>query len=191
MSAALIANSGTIKIQNGILTSNANSSLINVYSGAKVIVTGGELIATGTRQVIYNNAGGIVEIYGGYLSSKASGKPDLSNMERAAIQNLANATLTILGGTIIGVNQQAISNEGTMTIGQKDGNIVTSSPIIQGKTYGIKSSSTFNFYDGIIRGKTQNAIEGNITEMEDNSSLVTGTETIDNEDYNTAYLNRD
>ena len=70
---------------------------------------------------------------------------------------------------------------------QGDGIIDTSSPVIMGKTYGIKNTLNFKFYDGIIKGKTD-AISGTITNRETNTQIVNGTEQIDGSTYNTMYL---
>ena len=187
--AAIIENNGTVKIQNGTLTSNADTGVINNNATGKLYVTGGNIIATGTRQAIYNLDGGYVEISGGYLSSKTTGKPTNSNMDRATIQNLLGGEIKITGGTIVGINQQAISNEGTLTLGEKDGVISTSAPIIQGKTIGIKTDATLNFYDGIVKGQSLPVIDGTVTDTEDNSVETTGTEVIDGTTYNTIYYN--
>ncbi|MDO4975597.1 MAG: InlB B-repeat-containing protein, partial [Alphaproteobacteria bacterium] len=187
-SAAVIENSGTIKIINGSITSNASTGTINNNAGGVIIVSGGSIIATGTRQAIYNNSGGTVEITGdAYLSSTATGKPTGSNMERATVQNLSGGTLIITGGTLVGINQQAISNEGTLTIGTNNGSINIQTPAIRGETYGLKNAGTFNFYDGIIKGIT-NAISGTITNQETNSHIVNGTETISGKTYKTQHL---
>ncbi len=187
--AAIIENNGTVKIQNGTLTSNTDTGVINNNATGKLYVTGGNIIATGTRQALYNLAGGYIEISGGYLSSRATGKPTAtySSMERATIQNLVGGEIKITGGTIVGINQQAISNEGTLTLGEKDGSISSNAPILQGKTIGIKTDGTFNFYDGIIKGTSLPVINGTITDIEDNSVETTGTEVINNTTYNTVY----
>ena len=188
-SSAIIENSGTVTIQNGTITSKADTGAINNNDGGKLYVTGGNIIATGTRQAIYNLAGGYVEISGGYLSSVTTGKPTNSNMDRATVQNLTGGEIKITGGTIIGVNQQAVSNEGTLTLGVEDGQISSSSPVIQGNTIGIKTDGTFNFYDGIVKGKSSPVIDGTITNIESGSVPVSGTEVIDDTTYNTIYYN--
>ncbi len=186
--AAIIENNGTVKIQNGTITSNVDTGAINNNGTGKLIITGGNIIATGSRQAVYNLAGGVVEISGGYLSSKTSGKPTNSNMDRATLQNLLGGIMKITGGTIVGVNQQAISNEGTLTLGVEDGTISATSPIIQGKTIGIKTDGTFNFYDGVIKGTSTDVIDGTITDQEDDGILTDGTEVIDGTTYNTKYF---
>ncbi len=187
--AAVIENYATIFISNGVITSNGGAAVINNYNNGSITVSGGNIISTGTRQAIYNNSGGYVKITGDvYLSSTATGVPTNSSMERSTVQNLSGGIMDITGGTIVGVNQQAISNEGTLTIGNKDGIINTSSPVIRGETYGIKSSNVLNFYDGIIKGKTD-FISGSVTDLEVDSEMIEGIEVIDNKTYKTVILN--
>lgn len=97
--------------------------------------------------------------------------------------------MKITGGTIEGTNGYAVSNYGTLTLGEKsDGNISNTSPIIIGKkNYGLNNKSIFNYYDGIIKSLTD-AITGSITEQEPNIQIYNGTETIDEKTYKTAYL---
>lgn len=182
---AVIENNGTLSIINGTITSNADTAAINNNAG-NFTISSGEIIATGTRQAIYIT-GGRVEITGSaYISSETSGTPTTTTMERGAVQNISG-TLIITGGTIIGSKQQAVSNEGILTIGIKDGNINTSTPTLIGKVNGLKTTGTFNFYDGIIKGGTD-TINGEITEKETNSVIISGTDTINNESYKTNYL---
>lgn len=178
---AVITNKGTIKITNGTITSSAFNAAINNEQGGILTMSGGKIIATGTKQAIYNN-NGIVEITGNaYLSATTE--------IRATVQNLELGKLTITGGTIISINQQAVNNAGTMTIGTKDGNIDTNLPLLQGVTYGVTSSSNFNFYDGIIKGKT-GAIdnEANVIDKETGYDVVHETQVIEGVTYEAAYL---
>ncbi len=182
---AVIDNSGTIKINNGTITSDNNTACIDNNASGILIMSGGSIIATGTRQAIYNY--GEVYISGNsYISSKATGKPSSGTLERATLNNLEGAKMTIVSGTIIGVNQQAISNAGLLTLGTKDGNIDSTNPIIIGNTYGIKTIGTFDFYDGIIKGITD-AISGTVSDNEENSTIINGTEVINKKTYKTNY----
>ena len=185
----LIENNGTVKIINGNYSTNADTALINNNSGAKVIITGGNLTSTGSRQVIYNNGGEVTISGNAYLSSTTIGSPssNYASLARATVQNLVNGVVNINGGTIIGVNQQAVSNEGTLNIGIKDGNINSSTPIIRGETYGIVSIGTLNYYDGITMGIT-GAINGSVNDIETNSQFIEGIETINNKTYSSKHL---
>ena len=123
---------------------------------------------------------------------------------RATVHVLAGGSVVILGGTITSTGAYAIYNEvGTLTIGEKDGTIDATSPVIQGKTYGVVAYSTYKFYDGIIKGETAvsakatstgttpNVVidtdETKISEIEVNSHKVYGTEG----NYNTLHLSFD
>ena len=183
---AVITNNGTITITNGsVASTSTNTSAINNKAGSKLYVNGGRIIATGDRQAIYNESGGYVEISGdAYLSSSITASGD-----RGTVHNLDGATMVIKGGTIVSTTSQALFNQGTLTIGEKDGNINSTSPVFQGVTNGIKSTVNFNFYDGIAKGQNK-AIENEskIADKEDDSTLAYGEETIDDVVYKTAYL---
>ncbi len=181
----IIESDGTVTISNGTFNSTANQAILN-NEGGTMYITGGNFSAT-ARQVLYVTADGTVTISGNpFMTSNTSGKPSNSNMERATIQVIAGS-VTITGGTIIGTVQQAISNEGTVTIGNKDGNISTTDPVIRGEKDAIKSTGTLNYYDGIIKGKT-NLINGTTSDLETGTSIVTGSEVIDNKTYITGHL---
>ena len=182
--AAAIENYGTLSVMNGTLTSNSsNNSVINVESG-NLTVLNANILATGARQAVYLY-GGTAEITGtSYLTSKTSGA--YNNVQRATVQNMGG-TLIITGGTIESTAQHAISNVASLTIGTKDGNVDATTPILIGKTNGVKSTTAFNFYDGIIKGRTA-AINGNINDQETNTTITNSTETISGVVYKTSYL---
>ena len=182
----VIDNDGTLTIINGTITSNANQGAINNNKGL-LTIGNTQIIATGSRQAIYIYDGTVEITTGAYLTSKTNGTPSGVTMERGTVQCLADGELIITGGTIIGEKQQAVSNDGTLTIGTKDGNITTSEPILMGAVNGIKSSTAFNFYDGILKGQT-NAYQGTIGDIETSSVISTGTEVISSKTYHTAFL---
>ena len=176
----IIENFGTLSISNGTITSSATQGAINNKSGGKLYVSGGSIIATGTRQAIYNDGGTT------YISGTAVLRS--STNERATVQN-HSGTVNITGGTIISTGFSAVLNESgkTCNIGTKDGNIDTTSPVIQGTEYGINNSGTLKFYDGDIKGITD-AINGTVSDKETNSQIVNGTEVISGTTYKTAHL---
>lgn len=188
-------NYGTIRITNGTLTSSVDGAVLNNYPGATAYISGGNLIGTSTLkgQAVYNK-GGTVEISGtAYLSSASTNRPTVHHLD-----NNPNIAITrILGGTIIGTSYYAVGNEkgaNAVEIGSKDGNVSTTTPVIQSGTYGISSYSNndgrFKFYDGIIKGKT-GAINNEatlITDVENYCEIVHSQETINNQTYQTAYL---
>ena len=147
----VIENRGSLSIINGTITSNATASgTINNTSTGVLSISGGSIINMGNRQAIYND-GGIVNISGdAYLKSVTD--------QRATVQSLTGSTLNITGGTIISDKLNAIQDSGTMTIGIKDGNIDNDMILIRGFKWGITSNG-FNYYDGIIEGKTKAIIQ--------------------------------
>ncbi len=183
--AVLIENEGTVTIYNGTISSTAEFATINNNEGAVLKISGGNILAE-KRPAVYNN-NGIVEISGGYLYSKATGRANTTVLDRAAVQNLPNGTITITGGTIVGAKQQGVASEGTLIIGSAQDGINTSSPDIRGEIYGVESIGTLEIYDGIIKGATD-AISGTVTDQEPNSQIVNGTVTEDGKTYITAYL---
>lgn len=182
---AVITNNGTIAISNGTITTNATTaSAINNNQSGKITISGGKVIATGQRQALYNDKG-YAEITGtAYLSSSIT-----ATGERGTVQNQASGTMLITGGTIVSTTNQALYNQGLLTIGIEDGDINTTSPVFRGATYGIKSTTNFSLYDGIAKGKKA-AIdnESKISKKEEGTQIVHGTETIEDEEYDTAYL---
>ena len=187
--AAVVENYGTIKITNGTIRTEQPTSAINNNGTGKIIMTGGSIISNGGKAGIYNLSGGVVEISGdAYLKSKATGT--YSNLDRGTIQNFSGGIVTIKGGTIEGETEVAVSNKGTLTIGEKgDGIVSTTSPVIIGKTYGVKSLSKFTYYDGIIKGVTKAIFdETKISETETGYNIFHSEESISNLTYKTAYL---
>lgn len=121
--------------------------MINVQKNAVLNISDGNYLAAYNRQVIYNN-GGTVNISG---SANLVSESDV----RAAVHNLNNGIMNITGGNIVSNNGYAVYNEkGTLNIGSLDDVFDTTSPIIQGKTYGIVANSKYNVYDGTIKGAT-------------------------------------
>ena len=177
----IIENNGTLNIISGTYNHRGTSGVINNNSTGTLTISGGNIIASSTKQAVYND-GGTVTI---------TGNPNLSSVSsiRATVHNLNNGTMNILGGTIIGSNFAAVVNEsGNLTIGAKDGNI-TSAPVIQGKDYGVKTTLNFNFYDGVLKGKTAAVSDvSKIADIEDNSQLQDGTEVISGETFKTLSL---
>lgn len=182
-----IVNNGTLKITNGTITCSAGSGAINNNSGASLTITGGRIIATGSRQAVYNDGGTLVISGDAYLESSSS--------ERATVQNTTkkNGNITITGGTIISHNQQAVKNENILVIGVSNGTYDATSPILQGKTYGLTTTTDVSIYDGIFKGvtlaiddtskivnKELGAIENNSTEDIDGSTYKTLFYVLDN-----------
>jgi len=175
----VIKNYGTLTINNGTISSSATQGAINNYGD--LYVSGGSILATGTRQAIYNDGGNVTISGTAYLKSTTD--------QRATVQNLANSNLTILGGSIISEGFAAVVNNGTLLIGNQDGNVNYTFPLMQGNTYGVSSLSGFEFYDGIMKGKTDYFdTDPTLLTIEANYEMLYSHETIDGQRYQTASL---
>ena len=177
---AVIENKGILKVTDGTITSTSgdNGAFNNLDSSAVLEINNVSVLSTGAKQALYNK-GGMVTITGDSHFSNTS-----SN--RAAVHNLNNGIMIIESGTIVSEKYHAVYNElGTLTIGKKDGVVDISTPVLQGEKSGLSTASTFNFYDGIIKGKA-NSIDdiSKLVEKEESSEVVTGTE----DSYKTSYL---
>lgn len=177
----VIANNGTLTIYNGTITSSAQQGAINNQATGVLNITGGSIMATGSRQALYNNGGRTTISGSAYLSATTN--------QRAAVQNLNNGTITITGGTIVSTGQAGVENDGTLTIGIEGSGVNTTSPTIRGQTHGVVAITSFDFFDGRISGKTS-AIddETKINDMESNYELLHKTESIGNVSYKSVYL---
>jgi hypothetical protein len=185
-STPVIENFGKITIVNGTITSTLRAGVLNNNStGEMHIGNDARIVATGSRQAVYNNGGRLEISDNAYLSA-------VSN-ERAAVQNLNNGQLVITGGTIISTKQEAVKVEsGTLTIGVEDGVADSSTPILQGATYGVNTAVGISMYDGVLRGKTA-AINNTsrITASEASATAIgidpVATEVIDGVTYKVIY----
>ena len=187
--APIFSNNGTLTITNGTIQQRFDFAAINSINNGKVIMTGGNIISTGGKAALYASENARIEISGtAYLSSNCSGEID--GHPRATVQAISDRTkITITGGTIVATDGIGVSTEGSLTIGDKDGVVSTTSPSITAKEHGVYCTNTFNFYDGIIRGETD-AIDGTITDVETGYQQVDDTETIGGVTYQTAYLDQ-
>ena len=172
-------NNGTLEIigTTGAIRSSAGSGAINNLG--KMTMTSGSIIATGTRQAIYNDTGELI-INGGYLEASSSERATVHSKKDKG--NNTNHSVTINGGTIVSKNQEAVKIEaGTLSIGNDDGYINTTAPVLQGKTYAVTSSIAYNYYDGILKGANNDQkVVSDRTKITwaSNSVPVDGTEVI-------------
>ena len=166
---SIITNNGTLKIVGGTISTNSDdAAAINNNSKGVLEIENVTVTASGIKQCLYNK--------GGKVTIKENSNFTSTSSSRAAVHNLSSGKMTILGGTIISENYNAIVNDtGTLVIGTKDGSINSTSPSIQGAINGVYSSPNYSFYDGIIKGKS-NAVnnQAKITNIEDNSTITDG-----------------
>ena len=204
--AVVMENYGTCVITNGTIANSTGQGALNNY--ADLTLDGVTLTITGTRQGIYNTAGtvlitgnstlhassatqralvqgvsgGTITIDGATLSSDIA-----ASGNKGVIENPASGTVIIKDATITSKNCIGIDNKGTLILGEEDGTAGNTTPVIQGATYGVKTSgngSAFKFYDGIVKGIT-NSISGSVADYEDGASKVDSTELIGTDTYNT------
>ncbi len=180
-SSGVIVNKGILEIKNGIINTSSGTGAINNEENANITVNGVEINATGSKQALYNN-GGTVVIKGNSLLTSIS-------TNRATLHNLKNGSITILSGTVISQNQEAVKNEsGTLFIGNNDGILNESIPTIQGYTYAVTGLG-YSFYDGILKGISAAVENEGVITKDVGYEFVHDTEVIDSNTYNTLYLN--
>ena len=180
-----IQNSGKLTVINGTITSSAKAGVLN-NTNELYVGNGARILATGIRQAVYNDGGKLVISGDAYLKATSA--------ERATVQSLGSSSqVTITGGTIISAQQEAVKIEaGTLTIGVQDGTIDSSTPILQGATYGLNTSVGVSMFDGRLRGGTA-AINNTarITTTEAGATAVginpTATEVVDGVTYQIIY----
>ena len=162
-----------------------NSHIYNRGSGEVIDNAGTINIKDSTIEATNNNAinssGGTINID----NSDVTAKNTVVNLS-AATSNIKNNS-SIISNTGIGIS---IASNSTLTIGEtitaQDHTVSQTYPLIKGETYGISNSgSTVNFFDGIIKGKT-NSINGVINNIEPGYMVIDDVEG----DYKTNYLDR-
>ena len=152
--AAVITNKGgKVHIINGTITSSQANAVINNERGdgypvPELYISGGRIIATGTKQAVWN-VGGHLEISDdAYLSS--------TSMNRATVHSLTNGEVFIYGGTIESTGYAGVRIDSTsqlLTVGTKGDGIDTSTPVIRGK-------SKIADHDGTINDNGTTEIDG-------------------------------
>lgn len=170
--ANIIASTGTLTITNGVITTDApdKGAVDNNQNGT--LIVDNVLISASVRQAIYNNRGTVTIRGNCQLSS--------SSTIRAAVQNQRNSTMTIIDGSITSTGYSALVNNGTMTIGTKDGNVSTTAPYIKGINYGLETTNDTNFYDGIIWGQNKSiSTPAKVIDIETGYDITSLTDSFD------------
>lgn len=157
----------TTYISGGVINSRINGSGKDKYviSGGTInsyIMSYKELEMTnGTIEKIENDRyyKSTVKISGGTIGqiiNESTGLITGGNIIQTGSNNaiVNSGTLEITGGSITSNNTAAINNSGTLTIGTNDDTVNIDTPYLEGKTYGVYNTGTFNFYDGEINGKS-------------------------------------
>ena len=166
---SVIINNANVTVTNGSIVSNGGTAAVHNNSSGIFTINDGAITATNTKQAIYNNGGTV------YIGGTA--ELTASSSQRPTVHNVSNGTVIITGGTIVSKKQQAVGNEGTLVIGSENSSYDATNPVLQGKTYGLTTTTPFDIYDGILKGET-GAIndETKIDKTEQFSVKVTDTE---------------
>ena len=180
---------GKVHIINGTITSSQANAVINNERGdgypvPELYISGGRIIATGTKQAVWN-VGGHLEISDdAYLSS--------TSMNRATVHSLTNGEVFIYGGTIESTGYAGVRIDSTsqlLTVGTKGDGIDTSTPVIRGKSNAILAYKDVKFYDGILMSSTSKASIIDRSKIADHDGTINdnGTTEIDGVIYYTLY----
>lgn len=164
-----IYNTGTVLMQNGIVTSNKIA--MHNLANAQMTIENGEIASQGNYAILN---------YGNLLIENANVKTESENLE--AISNEAEATLKMLNGKVEALKTTAIKNKGNLTIGKENDPVDVTSPVIIGKDFGIYTAEgTFNWFDGnitarqILFGEPTKLAEGYLINREVKNDIQIGT----------------
>ncbi len=204
---ATVVNNGTLDLKAnliGTLTNNGTAT-IGATSGTLVNTVSGSITNTGAMTINKTTVTGSVTSSGSALTlngAKIVSGVTLSNgckftmtagevyrSNGTALTNSGTGAIEVLGGVIEGT-AYGINNTGTgtITIGSLTNGVISSGdPIITGGTYGVKTSADFNFYDGMLRGKT-GSYQGTVTAVEEGTHIKKDTPEGNGTDYHRAYI---
>ena len=188
-----------ITINNGIIETTSDYAIYNHYSS--ITINDGKITTNNNTAVC---SAGSIEVNGGSIT----GKKGIANTYYEYYGSINWGTITINDGTITGTiysgvessagilniyggqiygESDGVYSKAITTIGKDDDNISITSPLIQGKNYGLNTSSYTNFFDGIMKGKTA-AHTGLISLIPEATMIKDDVEVIDGDMYNTQYL---
>ncbi|MGN1370813.1 MAG: beta strand repeat-containing protein [Candidatus Coprovivens sp.] len=113
------------------------------------------------------------------------------NSQKTGIYLDEYSRITINNAEIISSEANGIysnSTTNTLTLGENNLTIKNDVPVIIGETYGLNvNAGVVNFYDGILKGKT-NAYKGAITTIPTDMKVASGTEIINDYVFEIAYI---
>lgn len=135
---------------------NLQAAINTCTDGKEIIINLVNSINTNSSFIIEEGQNVVIDL---------NGKTITADIEGSTIENSGNLTIIDSSsnqvGKIANTKGIAITNTGTLTIGQNDETVSTTCPEISGSEKGVKNTKTLNFYDGIITGSV--ALEGNVT----------------------------
>lgn len=180
-------NGGSFSIKN-YWAQNTTNIIYNAGSG-NVIINDGTI----KNQISYsyythvntinNNTNGSIVINGGDIENYA-------NLNFYTVINRADGLIQVNGGTLKGYYAVFNSSTGTINIGNKDGNINTDKPVLQGEQYAVaKNDGKINFYDGTLKG-IYGGTKNGFSDIEESSEIIQSTESIDEKEYKVLKLEK-
>ena len=164
-----ITNTGNLTINGATINSIQNAGHLIINSGTikyleNVYYTSNDQIASETKRTVEVNGGTFTEnVWNDYTMI-------INNGTFKTITNCLNGSacpMTILGGQFTSITNE---RSGYLTIGSKDGNVNTVSPIINNPIgYAIThKGNEFNFYDGKFVSNKSIVIDAQIDDVEEN-----------------------
>ena len=187
------SNSGDIIINNGYFESTTTGNAINNEYG-KITINDGEIISRNgvglfSKKNVEVNNGKItgtegIRGEGDNINFNIKGGEITGTTKNGIFTN--KGYLYVSGGKIIG-NQNGIYATNYVEIGTEGGELSITSPVIQGKQYGLVNNTYTKFFDGILKG-IQGGHSGLITMIEDGTMIKDDIDFIDGSTYKTEYL---
>ena len=165
-------NTGSLSIDGGTYTTSSNGYTTATYYRSGLSMTGTLLnisnatIIDDDKYAVYINTTGTVNIENSTIKSPAS-----------AVYVCNSATVNVISGSIESSGEYGIqlySSSPVLNIGVEGGVPSKVNPSIKGSSYGLynnTSTSTVNFYDGVLIGPT--ALYGSISSLESGYDVVT------------------
>ena len=179
---------GEITINNGDIKSE---NYIGVEGHRDTVINGGRIEAPRgyTNAIWYSETGYSVWWY----TMTINGGEIIGTTSEGTY--VTGGTLYMYGGTTRGkVNGLRINSGANAQLGRNDGTISVESPLVVGEEVGVRSEGYFKFFDGILKGKANDEIEGNkghtgiISLTPDGTTVKEDYEYIDRVKYDTEYL---
>ena len=179
-----------INLYNTDITSSSNA--IHMYSSSTsrtLNIIGGTIVAD--NYGIYSDG---EYYYGSYYVTTNIGDTNnktIINSKNTGIYLDEYNRTTINNAEIVSSEANGIysnSTTNTLTLGENNLTIKNDVPVIVGETYGLNvNAGVVNFYDGILKGKT-NAYKGAVTTIPTDMKVASGTEIINDYVFETAYI---
>ena len=177
--------SGTATVSGGTVIGKTKAIQASTFNMSSGLVTSEGIGVTSTNS---NISGGKVE--------SADNALTVSNitMTGGEIKSTENTGLTInssalLTGGIISGDMYGAYSAGEITLGEDDGEVSTTSPVIIGNSYGLYLEGTENnFYDGILKGQVDGYTNNTFTGLPLGGYVLDGEEEIGGNHYETDFV---